>query len=119
MNDTLTTFDREAREAISRLRDEADRLDQARKAALAAFRTTTNGNGSAPGRTVKKAKSRRGRPKGSGKRAQQALEIIREKPGITLVDVAKEMGIKPNYLYRVVPSLPVDKTENGGLVAQQ
>jgi sugar-specific transcriptional regulator TrmB len=48
---------------------------------------------------------RRGRPKGSGQRAQQALEIVRAKPGITIPEMAEAMGIKQNYLYRVVPDL--------------
>ena len=48
---------------------------------------------------------RRGRPKGSGQRAQQALELVRSKPGITIPEMAEAMGIKQNYLYRVVPDL--------------
>ncbi len=48
---------------------------------------------------------RRGRPKGSGQRAQQALELVRTKPGITIPEMAESMGIKQNYLYRVVPDL--------------
>jgi CRP-like cAMP-binding protein len=48
---------------------------------------------------------RRGRPKGSGQRAQQALEQIRNQPGITIPELAEAMGIKQNYLYRVVPDL--------------
>src|SRR5690349_493300 len=48
---------------------------------------------------------RRGRPKGSGQRAQQALEHIRNEPGITIPEMAEKMGIKQNYLYRVVPEL--------------
>ncbi|MEA2126025.1 MAG: hypothetical protein QOI80_2807 [Solirubrobacteraceae bacterium] len=48
---------------------------------------------------------RRGRPKGSGQRAQQALELVRTKPGITIPEMAEAMGIKQNYLYRVVPDL--------------
>lgn len=48
---------------------------------------------------------RRGRPKGSGQRAQQALELVRSRPGITIPEMAESMGIKQNYLYRVVPDL--------------
>ena len=50
-------------------------------------------------------RGRRGRPKGSGQRAQQALELVRAKPGITIPEMAEAMGIKQNYLYRVVPDL--------------
>ena len=61
--------------------------------------------GSAPQRSQAARSGRRGRPKGSGKRAQQALELVRSKPGITIPEMAEAMGIKQNYLYRVVPDL--------------
>jgi hypothetical protein len=48
---------------------------------------------------------RRGRPRGSGTRAQQALDLVRERPGITIPELAEAMGIKQNYLYRVMPTL--------------
>jgi hypothetical protein len=48
---------------------------------------------------------RRGRPRGSGTRANQALELVRAKPGITIPELAEAMGIKQNYLYRVMPTL--------------
>jgi hypothetical protein len=51
------------------------------------------------------AKRRRGRRKGVGKRAAQALALIVAEPGITIPALAEKMGIKTNYLYRVLPSL--------------
>jgi len=48
---------------------------------------------------------RRGRPKGSGTRALQALELVRARPGITIPQLAEAMEIKQNYLYRVMPTL--------------
>lgn len=48
---------------------------------------------------------RRGRPKGGGSRATQALELVRERPGITISELAEAMGIQQNYLYRVMPDL--------------
>jgi hypothetical protein len=48
---------------------------------------------------------RRGRPRGSGNRAKQALELVRARPGITISDMASSMKIQPNYLYRVMPTL--------------
>jgi sugar-specific transcriptional regulator TrmB len=47
---------------------------------------------------------RRGRPKGS-KRADDALALVTAQPGITIAEIAERMGIKQNYLYRVLPSL--------------
>ncbi len=49
--------------------------------------------------------AKRGRPLGSGNRAQQAVAKIMEQPGITASELAKSMGISPNYLYRVLPRL--------------
>jgi hypothetical protein len=48
---------------------------------------------------------RRGRPRGSGTRAAQALDLVRDKPGITIPELAEAMGIQQNYLYRVMPGL--------------
>jgi hypothetical protein len=48
---------------------------------------------------------RRGRSKGSGKRATEALSLVRGAPGITIPELAAKMGIKQNYLYRVLPGL--------------
>jgi hypothetical protein len=48
---------------------------------------------------------RRGRPRGSGTRATQALDLVKDRPGITIPEMAQAMGIQQNYLYRVLPSL--------------
>jgi hypothetical protein len=63
---------------------------------------------SAPTRRRRSAGSsngRRGRPRGSGTRAAQALQLVQERPGITIPELADAMGIKQNYLYRVMPGL--------------
>src|ERR1019366_6970792 len=52
--------------------------------------------------------TRRGRPQGSGARAQQALKLVHAHPGITIAEMAKRMKIAPNYLYRVIPQLQKD-----------
>jgi hypothetical protein len=49
--------------------------------------------------------ARRGRPRGSGTRANQALDLVRDRPGITIPEMAQAMGIQQNYLYRVLPGL--------------
>ena len=48
---------------------------------------------------------RRGRPRGSGTRAREALDLVKKRPGITIPELADAMGIKQNYLYRVMPTL--------------
>ncbi len=52
-----------------------------------------------------KGKGKTGRRKGSGARAAQALALVTEQPGIKIPELAQRMGIKMNYLYRVLPSL--------------
>jgi hypothetical protein len=51
------------------------------------------------------AKRKTRRRKRGGKRADQALALIRDNPGITIPALAERMGIQTNYLYRVLPSL--------------
>jgi hypothetical protein len=46
-----------------------------------------------------------GRRKGSGTRSAQALSLVKGQPGITIPELAAKMGIKQNYLYRVLPAL--------------
>jgi hypothetical protein len=48
---------------------------------------------------------RRGRPRGTGTRGRQALELVQNNPGITIPEIAEQMGIQQNYLYRVLPGL--------------
>ncbi len=60
------------------------------------------------------ASGRRGRPQGSGKRGKQALRLVTTNPGVTIPEIAKKIGIKQNYLYRVLPTL-----EKEGLVVKK
>jgi len=66
--------------------------------------------------TAKPAAGRRraGRRKGSGTRAAQALSLVRGQAGITIPELAAKMGIKQNYLYRVLPAL-----EQEGKISKQ
>ena len=67
----------------------------------AATKTTTTRK--KPGRPP--GKRRAGRRKGSGTRAAEAFAFVQGQPGITIPELAAKMGIKQNYLYRVLPSL--------------
>jgi hypothetical protein len=61
------------------------------------------------------AKRRAGRRKGSGTRAAEALSFVQGQPGITIPELAAKMGIKQNYLYRVLPGLEQEnKVEKKG-----
>ncbi len=59
--------------------------------------------------TPSAAPRRAGRRKGSGTRAAQALQYVTGQPGITIPELAAKMGIKQNYLYRVLPGLEQEK----------
>ncbi len=59
--------------------------------------------------TAATPRRRAGRRKGSGTRAAQALSFVSGQPGITIPELAAKMGIKQNYLYRVLPGLEQEK----------
>jgi hypothetical protein len=89
--------------------DEYHRLEAAERALSGVDGGTATGP--APTRRRRSSSSpssngrRRGRPRGSGTRAAQALQLVTDNPGITIPELADRMGIKQNYLYRVMPGL--------------
>lgn len=112
MPDFVQTAVKEIDEQLRVLKDEAARLEAARAAltggAHRTGRTTRNGTVQAQARKTSRRDGRvatsRSR-RGGNTRANQALELVRSTPGITIPDIAKSMGIAPNYLYRVLPKL--------------
>jgi hypothetical protein len=78
--------------------DEYNRLEKAAAALAGVGGDTTT-------RPARRRGRGRGRPRGSGTRAKEALDIVRTRPGITITELADTMGIKANYLYRVMPAL--------------
>ena len=62
-------------------------------------RGSRSGSGSTAG-----APRRRRRRRG-GTRSEQALKLVADNPDITASEVARQMSIKPNYLYRVLGDL--------------
>lgn len=70
------------------------------------------GSGRGPGRPRKNAASatatagaaprKRRRRRRGGTRADQAVALVEQNPGISASEIAKTMKIKPNYLYRVL-----------------
>jgi hypothetical protein len=63
--------------------------------------------GAAPTRRARRPGRPRGR-RGGNTRSNQALELVRSKPGITIPEIADTLKIQPNYLYRVMPKLTSD-----------
>ena len=97
---------------VQELRGEIDRLEAARAALLGAGR---RGEGRRTRRTgVQRRRGdgapsrQRGGRRGGNTRATQTLELIRQRPGIAIPEIAASMGIEPNYLYRVTARLEAD-----------
>ena len=119
MADFLDEKKREIEARLKELRplvDEFQRLEAA-AAALQGVGGSSNSRASAPAtrRTRRRSAAssgggtgRRGRPRGSGTRSKQALELVRKRPGISIPEIAESIGIQQNYLYRVLPALQKD-----------
>jgi len=115
LTDFLDQKRSEIRERLKELKplvDEYHRLDAAERAlsgvnATAAPATTprTRRSKGTGGSSSSGRRRGGGRPKGSGTRGTQALELVRAKPGITIPALAEAMEIQQNYLYRVMPDL--------------
>jgi sugar-specific transcriptional regulator TrmB len=101
MADFLDEKRREIDARLKELRPLVDEYNRLEKAA-AALRGVSDGGTRAPRPPRRRG---RGRPRGSGTRAKQALELVRAQPGITIRELADSMGIHANYLYRVMPTL--------------
>lgn len=117
MTDFLEEKRKEIDARLRELRPLVDEFNQLEKAAAAlagvggtratrARRTSSaRRTSTTPRPSSTRTRRRRGRPRGSGNRAKQALELVRARPGITITELADSMGIKANYLYRVMPTL--------------
>lgn len=98
---------------LSELKLEVSKLEAARAALVGGRRgpgRPASANGA--GATTRRRTTRRpGRPRGrrgGNTRANQALALVRDKPGITIPQIAEALKIEPNYLYRVMPKLVED-----------
>jgi hypothetical protein len=135
MADFLTEKRTEIEQRLEKLRplhDEYTRLERARAALEGVEGPTRSGPGRGRGR-------RRGSSAGSGRRraangrrrasngrrrrraggrAGEALDLVRQNPGITVAEIADRLGMKQrNYLYRIMANLQsegaVDKRGKG------
>jgi hypothetical protein len=106
VDSTIKDIDSRLRE----LKEEVDKLEAARAALAGARRGPGRpANPSLPSNGRRRATPRRaGRTRGrrgGNTRANQALELVRSQPGITIPKIAEVLKIQPNYLYRVMPKL--------------
>ncbi|HYN50421.1 MAG TPA: hypothetical protein VES62_05810 [Thermoleophilaceae bacterium] len=100
-------LDEKRKEIDARLRELRPLVDEYGRLEKAAAALSGVGATERPAKRRKRGSGtgRRGRPRGSGNRAKQALELVRTRPGITISEMADAMDIQPNYLYRVMPTL--------------
>jgi len=88
--------------------DEFHRLEAAEQALSGVNGTTAAPTATRRRRRTGSTTGRRGRPRGSGTRAAQAEQLVKDQPGITIPEIASKLGMKQNYLYRVMPQLASD-----------
>jgi hypothetical protein len=112
---TVNDIDRRLEE----LQEEVTKLQAARAALVGGRRgpgrpprtETRETEAVAPKPAAARRTRRQGGPRGrrgGNTRSNQALELVRSRPGITIPQVAEELKIEPNYLYRVMPKLVED-----------
>ncbi|MDQ2675283.1 MAG: hypothetical protein M3Y34_00610 [Actinomycetota bacterium] len=103
-------------DAARLLRDRIAELDSERAKLERALASLTDGREGkrGPGRprgsssvSSENGRKRRRSRKG-GTRAEHALKVISDSPGIGASEIAKTLGIKPNYMYRVLHELQAD-----------
>lgn len=104
----MTDFlDEKRNEIDARMRELRPLVDEYQRLEKAAAALAGVGGSSAPTRR-RRSSGRRGRPRGTGTRSKQALELVRARPGISIGEMADAMKIKANYLYRVMPALEAE-----------
>jgi hypothetical protein len=92
------------RDRIKELETERAKLERA-LASLTGGREGRRGPGRPRGSSGTAVAPRRRRRRRGGTRADQAVKLVTSNPGITASEIAKQMRIKPNYLYRVLAEL--------------
>jgi hypothetical protein len=116
MADFLTEKRQEIDNRLKELRplyEEYLKLEKAQEALAGMDQPRRRGPGRPPGSTSTAAKSngrsRRRRRRSGGTRGDQALDVVRQNPGITVSELGDKLGIaQKNYLYRVMANLQQD-----------
>lgn len=121
MADFLANTRADIDKRITELKDELRALERARDALQTGRRGPGRPRGSARSTAPSGNRRRRRRGRRGGTRAEQALELVRQNPGITVADLAAQLKVPhKNYLYRVMNGLQEDgavKKQGRGFVA--
>ena len=118
MADFLTEKRQEIDNRLKELRplyEEYLKLEKAQEALAGMEKPSRRGPGRPPGSTSTRTRTssgngrRRRRRRSGGTRADQALEVVRQNPGISVSDLGDKLGVtQKNYLYRVMANLQED-----------
>jgi hypothetical protein len=118
MADFLTEKRQEIDNRLKELRplyEEYLKLEKAQEALAGMEQPRRRGPGRPPGSKSTGARPasgngrRRRRRRSGGTRGDQALEVVRQNPGISVSELGDKLGIKQkNYLYRVMANLQED-----------
>ncbi|MEA2440161.1 MAG: hypothetical protein QOH76_1585 [Thermoleophilaceae bacterium] len=118
MADFLTEKRQEIDNRLKELRplyEEYLKLEKAQEALAGMDQPRRRGPGRPPGSTSTRTRSssgngrRRRRRRAGGTRGDQALEVVRQNPGISVSELGDKLGVtQKNYLYRVMANLQED-----------
>jgi hypothetical protein len=118
--DELSVVDEIRQRVDARLAELQPAVDEYRE--LMAIKQGLADAGSAPERAAAPAPSSPRRPRRTttrrarsaeprrATRADQAISIVGSKPGVTVNEIAADMGINQNYLYRLLPRMEREGT---------
>jgi Winged helix-turn-helix DNA-binding len=96
----------ELRRVAERLGVDLDRASTKAAKPATATRTRTRRSAAAPSRRKSKVASPR-RPRAGGRR-EQVLKLVTDRPGITVPEIGKALGVDPTGLYRYAKQLEAD-----------
>jgi hypothetical protein len=112
MADFLTEKRQEIDNRLKELRplhEEYLKLEKAQQALSGVDTPRRRGPGRPPGSGSSSGSPRRRRRRSGGTRSDEALEVVRQNPGITVSELGDKLGIaQKNYLYRVMANLQED-----------
>jgi len=121
LNEDATTIDEQRPASPARTRRR--RRDTKTKARSATATREESGDAAGAKRSATTAAARASRRSGdrggpgssrTSRRQQDVLRLVNERPGVTVSQVAKELGVDPTGLYR-----PVHKLEQEGAISKQ
>ena len=97
------------KEAIAEIDQERAQLQSALDSLSAAPSAPTSAAPAPAARKRRRKRTRKGKRAVKGQRAEQFLAAVAEKPGTTISEIAKKMGVERTSLYPVAKKLQSEK----------